>query len=841
MSAQIARAAGVLVIVLAGPPALAQETPLPKGALQRLGTFNYVQEVRVSDFAFAPDGKRYATVANTAKDGSVRVWQTATGKVLLRCDAPYPLIQVAFAPDGKAVAAASDFDLFIWDGTTGKLLRHFPEQQGGVGCIAWAPDGKTLAVGGSPVGGPDHTIRQLDALTGKVVRIFAKHLSYVSVLQFSADGTRLASSSTDRAADGDSKSVAAGMVCVWEVATGKKLHQVDRSGGLFYGRTSIAFAADLGRVAWVTGPEPAVQVWDVAAGKRLAALERKGWPACPTLAFAPDGKKFFTGLENWFIAAWHAETGEVVGNFAGTGSHGLAIAGLDPAGKCLATVNVSDVPGRIRLWDVTTGKELTTQQVHRTPLVLTQLTADGKYVVTAEREQAVCVWDRGTGQVVKHLAGLHVLPSAGEALRGNGNLACHNGYTLQIVEVTTGKRVFDADHLLPEYPTALAWSPDQRWLVMSRTGNADLFDIAKRKVRSTLPGNCVLAFGPDSGVLVTAAKEPQLWAAASGKELVAFHDVALEELARKFGRTYFQALAVSLDGRWLASSDDPVHNQATIRLWEMATGRLVLTLAELPHRVDILAFTPDGTRLVACSADDPNGERSATFWDLASGQRVGGVNGHFGGVSTFAFAPDGRTFLTGGHDSTTLLWDVAALPRAKPAAPRQLTAKQLDALWEQLGGTNGRQAYQAMVALSTAGKDAIAFLQKYVPPAKLLSAAELQQALADLDDQRYAVRAKTTAVLEAQGEYAANALRQVLQKPGLSLELRQRAEALLVKLEQYVPPPAELRQLRGLAALEKQGSPAARAVVEALAGGSAEARLTQHARAALARWPKAGG
>src|ERR1700687_5891507 len=59
--------------------------PLPKGALQRLGTLHYRQEMFIEGFAFAPDGKTYVTAGRKTKDSpAMRLWSTATRKEILR-------------------------------------------------------------------------------------------------------------------------------------------------------------------------------------------------------------------------------------------------------------------------------------------------------------------------------------------------------------------------------------------------------------------------------------------------------------------------------------------------------------------------------------------------------------------------------------------------------------------------------------------------------------------------------------------------------------------------------------------------------------------------------------
>jgi WD40 repeat protein len=60
-----------------------------------------------------------------------------------------PVYAVAFAPDGKRLATASeDGTVKLWEVTAGRELNTLKGQTGGVWAVAFAPDGKTLAAGG---------------------------------------------------------------------------------------------------------------------------------------------------------------------------------------------------------------------------------------------------------------------------------------------------------------------------------------------------------------------------------------------------------------------------------------------------------------------------------------------------------------------------------------------------------------------------------------------------------------------------------------------------------------------------------------------------------------------
>jgi WD40 repeat protein len=112
---------------------------------------------KVKSVAFSPDGK---TLAAASADGRIGLWQTATGRELLfivahpdHVEPNYrfpPCPCVAFAPDGKTLASASmDRTIRLWDATTAKELGRFGSADGGFYTIAFAPDGRTLVSGSS--------------------------------------------------------------------------------------------------------------------------------------------------------------------------------------------------------------------------------------------------------------------------------------------------------------------------------------------------------------------------------------------------------------------------------------------------------------------------------------------------------------------------------------------------------------------------------------------------------------------------------------------------------------------------------------------------------------------
>jgi hypothetical protein len=163
---------------------------------------------------------------------------------------------------------------------------------------------------------------------------------------------------------------------------------------------------------------------------------------------------------------------------------------------------------------------------------------------------------------------------------------------------------------------------------------------------------------------------------------------------------------------------------------------------------------------------------------------------------------------------------------------------ELQGLWADLASDDGVRAYRAMWATVAAAHHVVPFLGQRLRPVQPADKQRLARLIADLDSDRFAVRDQAAKELERFGELAEPALRQALQVPGVSLELRRRLEPLLAKLLRPVTDPQQLQALRAIEALEHIGTVEARRVLVNLAKGAPEARVTQEANAALERLAK---
>jgi Tol biopolymer transport system component len=203
---------------------------------------------------------------------------------------------------------------------------------------------------------------------------------------------------------------------------------------------------------------------------------------------------------------------------------------------------------------------------------------------------------------------------------------------------------------------SMALSPDGRTLAVAYpNGTVTLWTIATGQITDlTGSGSGIqsLAFSPDSRTLATS--ETQRWQpgqaspAAGTTSTIRLLDRAAGQVTVLTGHTSpAETAAFSPDGRTLATGS----TDATIRLWDLATGQAAITLNPHGGYVVAVAFSPDGRILASASTDN-----TVRLWDPATGQATAILFGHTGFVTTVAFSPDGHTLATGSWDGTVRLW-----------------------------------------------------------------------------------------------------------------------------------------------------------------------------------------
>src|SRR5439155_22908694 len=130
---------------------------------------------------------------------------------------------------------------------------------------------------------------------------------------------------------------------------------------------------------------------------------------------------------------------------------------------------------------------------------------------------------------------------------------------------------------------------------------------------------------------------------------------------------------------------------------------------------------------------------------------------------TLAFAADGKTVVSGGSDTTVLVWDPVTLLKDLPKRERaELADDAVESLWNDLASEDAAKAAQAVLKLAAAPAQAVPLLAERLQPAAPVDAAQLERWIGDVDSEKYAARREAAVNLVKAGDQAVPALQKVL-------------------------------------------------------------------------------
>jgi WD40 repeat protein/tRNA A-37 threonylcarbamoyl transferase component Bud32 len=337
--------------------------------------------------------------------------------------------------------------------------------------------------------------------------------------------------------------------------------------------------------------------------------------------------------------------------------------------------------------------------------VLLALTPDGKTVASTSRDNQIKLWDVTTGKE------LRVLPSPGSVVSlafGEGGTSLilvtskprkpgHVDDPKLLMEILGGKgkptldpltdalelRILEFDGRKPPAvtklnPTRLA-APVNFFAVATDGEGKIPTNLIPLKEGLFVP--MCLALAPDKKVLalggiITELRKPGTVAIAPKQDgAILLWDLDKgEEVALLKARSFVQSMAFAPDGTTLAGTNF----DKSIRLWSLARqmdGKLMTletaTLTAQASVVPALAFSADSKTLITGAGDG-----NVKLWDVASKQVRLECKGHLQGVMSVVVTPDSKTLLTGSMDGLIKVWDINRLG-GPIAVPDHKTVKAL--------------------------------------------------------------------------------------------------------------------------------------------------------------------
>ncbi|MCI0641928.1 MAG: hypothetical protein L0Y72_11435 [Gemmataceae bacterium] len=498
-----------------------------------------------------------------------------------------------------------------------------------------------------------------------------------------------------------------------------------------------------------------------------------------SLAYSPDGKILASHAGDGTVRLWDAANGkerhlfsdkprQVSGSSDWRPVHTLA---FSADGTVLA-----GAPGKnIHLWDPATAKPIRSWPAPNDGVDSLSLSADGKRLATTSSGAKAAIWDTDGGVLLRECT---VVNKAMEPY----------SFSLKTVALTPDGKTLAGG--IRSFPHA-----------------ARILSDATRTIASLC-----------------------LWDVPTGKE------IGRVNVIHEFGVT--NEVALTPDGKLMAlrfaDRTEKLHLAALPggKVWK-ALGRPELGLPSA------LAFSADGRYLAVGFLPGPRklGERpptkdaTVTVWEVATGEIAWQRRGPGADVYALAFAPNGKTLASAGKDTTILMWDLAP---PDDNLPKKLVQVDVEKLWTDLAATDVPVAYRAIWIMQGHADKSVRLLDTHLQLEPPLPDKLLPQLIADLDNETFAVRQKAEQKLRDFGKEVEPLLTAAL-KTERPLESERRLRGLLDEIERQQYSPRQLRQARAIVVLERIGDDASIKTLKRLAQGRSTSPQSIQALAALQR------
>jgi WD40 repeat protein len=402
-------------------------------------------------------------------------------------------------------------------------------------------------------------------------------------------------------------------------------------------------------------------------------------------ALSPDGQWIALGYSfDAAVSVSETATGRVIARHSSAHASSVRALACSDDGAKLAT---ADAEGTVKIWANaqklnSKSAALLTLKGHQGGITSAQFSRDGKRLVTASADKTARVWDLdNAGAAIRPLERVGNRCDTARFSPDGLLIAAADGTAVRLWDAATGRLVRQLSAGDKSTINSVAFSPtDSRLLAVGHGGLADvsyvaLWDIDTGTQLARLPGSTdlpdfqtnensgvigALAFSPDGKYLVAGFGTKFLFTKVASPNPLKVWEVATRRLIRRLhGHTGFCiSLDFSKDGTLLASGS----RDGTAIIWSTTTWKETKRLqnvepnpppGQVVDHVEDVAFSPNAKTLAMASRDG-----TVRLLNVDTGDLLESLKGHSSAVTAVAYSPDGRTLASGSADQTVRLWNV---------------------------------------------------------------------------------------------------------------------------------------------------------------------------------------